>query len=137
MGEWDKTVLLAHERDMLGLYVSDHPLFGVEHVLAGRRRLSIAALHDEDRADGAIVTVGGLVTGLQRKMTKQGNPWAIATLEDLEGAIDVMFFPATYALVATQLVEDAVVVVRGRLDKREETSPARRHGDVAPRPQRR
>jgi DNA polymerase-3 subunit alpha len=122
VGEWEKSVLLAAERDMLGLYVSDHPLMGVEHVLAQVADLSIAALMaDEDRADNSVVTIAGLVSGLQRKMTKQGNPWAIATIEDLEGAIDVMFFPASYTLVATQLVEDAVVVVRGRLDKREDT----------------
>ncbi len=115
-------LLLPAERDMLGLYVSDHPLMGVEHILAQVSDVSVAGLLiDEDRSDGSIVTIAGLVSGLQRKMTKQGNPWAIATIEDLEGAIDVMFFPATYTLVATQLVEDAVVVVRGRLDKREET----------------
>ena len=119
--EWDKTALLAAERDMLGLYVSDHPLFGVEHVLAAAADCSIAQLTaDEERTDGQIVTVAGLISGLQRKITKQGSPWAIATLEDLEGVIDVMVFPQTYQLVATQLVEDAVVVVRGRLDKRED-----------------
>ncbi len=121
VGEWDKTVLLAYEREMLGLYVSDHPLFGLEHVLSSSADCSIAALTgQDDRPDGAVVTVGGLITGLQRKVTKQGNPWAIATLEDLDGAIEVMFFPSTYQLVATVLAEDAVVIVRGRLDKRED-----------------
>ena len=135
VGEWEKSVLLAAERDMLGLYVSDHPLMGVEHVLAQVSDVSVAGLMaDEDRADGSIVTIAGLVSGLQRKMTKQGNPWAIATIEDLEGAIDVMFFPATYTLVATQLVEDAVVVVRGRLDKREEAPRLVAHGDDPARP---
>ncbi len=121
VGEWDKTVLLAFEREMLGLYVSDHPLLGIEHILANASDCSIAALMaDDDRPDGSSVTVGGMVSGLQRKMTKQGNPWAIATLEDLEGAIEVLFFPATYQLVATALAEDAVVVVRGRLDRRDD-----------------
>ncbi|HEY5030915.1 MAG TPA: DNA polymerase III subunit alpha, partial [Actinomycetes bacterium] len=121
VGEWDKTALLAAERDMLGLYVSDHPLFGVEHVLAAAADCSISQLTaDDERPDGQMVTVAGLISGLQRKITKQGSPWAIATLEDLEGVIDVMVFPQTYQLVATQLVEDAVVVVRGRLDKRED-----------------
>jgi DNA polymerase-3 subunit alpha len=121
VGEWDKTVLLAYEREMLGLYVSDHPLFGVEHILASASDCSVASLTGSDeRPEGSVVSVGGLITALQRKMTKQGNPWAIATLEDLEGAIDVMFFPATYQLVATALVEDAVVIVRGRLDRRED-----------------
>jgi DNA polymerase III subunit alpha len=121
VGEWDKTALLAAERDMLGLYVSDHPLFGVEHILSAAADCSISQLtSDDDRSDGQIVTVAGLISGLQRKITKQGSPWAIATLEDLEGVIDVMVFPQTYQLVATQLVEDAVIVVRGRLDKRED-----------------
>ena len=120
-GEWDKTALLAAERDMLGLYVSDHPLFGVEHILSAAADCSISQLTaDDDRTDGQIVTVAGLISGLQRKVTKQGSAWAIATLEDLEGVIDVMVFPQTYQLVATQLVEDAVIVVRGRLDKRED-----------------
>ena len=106
---------------MLGLYVSDHPLFGVEHVLSAAADCSIAQLTaDDERTDGQVVTVAGLISGLQRKITKQGSPWAIATLEDLEGVIDVMVFPQTYQLVSTQLVEDAVVVVRGRLDKRED-----------------
>ncbi|WP_331272632.1 DNA polymerase III subunit alpha [Motilibacter deserti] len=121
VGEWDKSVLLAYEREMLGLYVSDHPLLGVEHVLAAQSDCTISALMaDEDRPDGQVVTIGGLVSGLQRKLTKQGNPWAIATIEDLEGAIECLFFPATYQLVAMSLAEDAVVVVKGRLDKRED-----------------
>jgi DNA polymerase-3 subunit alpha len=76
VGEWDKTVLLAYEREMLGLYVSDHPLFGVEHVLSAASDCSVAELMaDDDRREGAVVTVGGMISGLQRKVTKQGNPW--------------------------------------------------------------
>ncbi|MGH3343135.1 MAG: DNA polymerase III subunit alpha [Carbonactinosporaceae bacterium] len=118
--EWDKSQLLAFEREMLGLYVSDHPLFGLEHVLASGADCGVAALTQDERADGAVITVGGIISGIQRKVTKQGSPWAIVTLEDLEGVIDVMFFPATYQLYSTQLVEDAVVFVKGRLDKRED-----------------
>ena len=121
LGEWDKSILLQYEREMLGLYVSDHPLFGVEHVLAAAADTTIASLTGaEDRADGSQVTIGGLITGLQRKVTKKGDVWAVATVEDLEGAIDVMFFPQTYTLYATTLVEDTVVVVRGRLDRRDD-----------------
>ncbi len=121
VGEWDKAVLLSNERDMLGLYVSDHPLFGVEHVLAANSDCSVAELMaDSERPDGSTVTVGGLITGLQRKVTKQGNAWAIATLEDLEGAIEAMFFPATYNLVAPHLHEDRIVLVRGRVDRRDD-----------------
>ncbi|MFF8812094.1 DNA polymerase III subunit alpha [Streptomyces pactum] len=118
--EWDKSYLLAQEREMLGLYVSDHPLFGIEHVLNDKTDAAISQLTGGEHSDGAIVTIGGIISGLQRKMTKQGNAWAIATVEDLAGSIDCMFFPATYQLVSTQLVEDAVVFVKGRLDKRED-----------------
>ncbi|MEV1008907.1 DNA polymerase III subunit alpha [Streptomyces sp. NPDC049881] len=118
--EWEKTYLLAQEREMLGLYVSDHPLFGIEHVLNDKADAAISALNGGEHPDGATVTIGGIISGLQRKMTKQGNPWAIATVEDLAGSIDCMFFPATYQLVSTQLVEDTVVFVKGRLDKRED-----------------
>jgi DNA polymerase-3 subunit alpha len=122
VGEWEKSALLAYEREMLGLYVSDHPLFGVEHVLAAVADCSIASLTgSEDRADGSRVTIGGMVSGLQRKVTRKGDVWAIATVEDLEGAIDVMFFPQTYQLFSTTLAEDAVVVVTGRVDRREDT----------------
>ncbi|MDX6204725.1 MAG: polymerase subunit alpha, partial [Frankiales bacterium] len=122
VGEWDKAVLLGYEREMLGLYVSDHPLFGIEHVIAGAVDCGLAAvMADETRQDGSILTIGGLITGVQRKMTKKGDTWAIATVEDLEGAIEVMFFPATYQQHAVHLTEDAVVLVRGRLDKRDET----------------
>ncbi|MHA4820391.1 DNA polymerase III subunit alpha, partial [Streptomyces aculeolatus] len=77
--EWEKPYLLAQEREMLGLYVSDHPLFGIEHVLDDRADASIAALNGGDHSDGTVVTIGGIISGLQRKMTKQGNAWAIAT----------------------------------------------------------
>ncbi|MGE7389285.1 DNA polymerase III subunit alpha [Streptomyces sp. NPDC004126] len=118
--EWEKSYLLAQEREMLGLYVSDHPLFGLEHVLSDKTDAGISQLTGGEHSDGAVVTIGGIISGLQRKMTKQGNAWAIATVEDLAGSIECMFFPATYQLVSTQLVEDTVVFVKGRLDKRED-----------------
>jgi DNA polymerase-3 subunit alpha len=117
VGEWDKTVLLAHEREMLGLYVSDHPLHGAERVLAQVTDVSIAALHADDRPDIGVVTVGGLVTAVQRKTTKQGSLWAIVTLEDLEGSVDVMVFPQSYQQASQLLVDDAVIVVRARADR--------------------
>ena len=66
------------------------------------------------------MTVGGILSGVQRKVTKQGSTWAAATLEDLEGAIEVLFFPATYAQCVSQVIDDAIVLVKGRLDRREE-----------------
>ncbi|MEU0485657.1 DNA polymerase III subunit alpha [Streptosporangium sp. NPDC006013] len=120
VGEWDKNTLLQFEREMLGLYVSDHPLFGVEHILASGADCSIASLQDEHRPDGQVVTVGGILSGLQRKVTKKGDTWVLTQLEDLEGAIEVMIFPSAYQLCATVLAEDAIVFVKGRLDKRED-----------------
>ncbi len=119
--EWDKREKLTFERQMLGLYVSDHPLFGLEHVLQRSADVSIAnLLTDETRADGSTVTIAGLVTSLQRKMTKNGNPWAIATVEDLEGSIEVLFFPQTYSTVSTMLAEDSIITVKGRLNRRDD-----------------
>jgi DNA polymerase-3 subunit alpha len=122
-GEWDKSTLLSYEREMLGLYVSDHPLNGVEHVLSSASDVPVSALHTDDVGDGRVVTVGGLVTSVARKVTKQGNVWAIASLEDLEASIDVMVFPQTYQLVGPHVVPDAVLLVKGRLDKSEEEAP--------------
>ncbi|HVE73698.1 MAG TPA: DNA polymerase III subunit alpha [Mycobacteriales bacterium] len=119
MGEWDKALLLSYEREMLGLYVSDHPLFGVEHLIAAAVDCPISAVGE--REDGATVVVGGLLCGVTRKMTKQGSAWATVQLEDLEGAVEVLFFPGSYAAAAVHLVEDAVVLVRGRVDRREDT----------------
>jgi DNA polymerase III subunit alpha len=119
--EWDKRERLAFEREMLGLYVSDHPLFGVEHVLSESADCGIATLlTDDSRHDGSTVAIAGLVTSVTRKMTRNGNPWAMATVEDLEGSIEVLFFPQTYATVATVLQPDLVVVVRGRLNRRDD-----------------
>lgn len=118
--EWDKKDKLAYERDMLGLYVSDHPLLGLEGVLGSLADTEISELHeDEERPDNTMVTIAGLITGLTRKTTKQGNLWAIAQIEDLGGTIEALFFPATYQTVSTMLAPDTVVTVRGRLSRRD------------------
>ena len=121
--EWDKRAKLANEREMLGLYVSDHPLFGVEHVLQRAADTSIATLTQPDSGvkENSNVTVAGLVTGLSVKRTKKGDLWAIATVEDLEGAIECLFFPKTYLTVQTMLTQDIVAVVRGRVNARDDT----------------
>ena len=123
VGEWEKSTLLAFEREMLGLYVSDHPLHGLEQVLASGTDTTLAQVLGSERADGQIVTVGGLVAGVQRKTTKQGSVWAIVTLEDLEGSIDVMVFPQTYNANATLIADDTVLFIRGRVDRQDDDSP--------------
>ena len=120
--EWDKKTLLGFEREMLGLYVSDHPLFGIEHVLTAHADTSIASLMGEDgRPEGATVTIAGLITGLSVKRTKKGDLWAIVTVEDLEGAIECLFFPSAYETVRHALAHDTVVVVKGRVNRRDDT----------------
>jgi DNA polymerase-3 subunit alpha len=119
--EWEKALLLNYEREMLGLYVSDHPLLGVEHVLRSVRDIPISQLFDENIAHESIFTVAGLITNVQRKVSRQGSNWAIVTVEDLEGAIDVLFFANTYQQHALSLIEDRIVTIRGRVDKREDT----------------
>ncbi|MFM8752652.1 MAG: DNA polymerase III subunit alpha [Actinomycetota bacterium] len=119
--EWEKALLLSYEREMLGLYVSDHPLLGVEHVLRNATDVSINQIFDDGVIHEQVVTIAGLITSVQRKVSRQGQPWAIVTIEDLAGAVDVRFFSNSYQQHALNLIEDRIVVVRGRIDKREET----------------
>ena len=122
LAEWDKQTLLAFEREMLGLYVSDHPLLGIEHVLAQHADTSIVSLMGDDPpSDGTPVTIAGLITGLQIKRTKKGDLWAIATVEDLDGAVECLFFPSAYMTVSTMLGTDVVCVVKGRVSTRDDS----------------
>ena len=118
--EWEKALLLSYEREMLGLYVSDHPLLGVEHLLRSSTDMPISQVNDESVGHEQIVTIGGLITQIQRKVSRRGDSWAIVTVEDLEGAVDVMFFSNSYTQHSMNLMEDRIVVIRGRVDKREE-----------------
>jgi DNA polymerase-3 subunit alpha len=117
--EWDKSTLLSFEREMLGLYVSDHPLLGVEHVLRSHTDMSISALLDDGMSDG-VITIGGLITGVQRKVSRQGASWAVVNIEDLEGSIEALFFSNTYNQYSLSLTEDRVVVIRGRFSRSDE-----------------
>jgi DNA polymerase-3 subunit alpha len=116
--EFDKAQRLKFEKEMLGLYISDHPLMGAEWAIKRRADCTVGEL--EGRDDGAAVTVGGVVTNLQRKFTKKGDAMAVFMLEDLENAIEVMVFPKTMLEHGYKLVDDAIVLVKGRLDARED-----------------
>jgi DNA polymerase-3 subunit alpha len=124
--EMPKAERLAMEKEMLGLYVSDHPLRGVEAALARLTECSIADLKDEDptadgsRRDGAVRVVGGVVTALTRRYTKRGELMATFVLEDLRASVEVFVFPKVMADVDALLVDDAVVVVKGRVDTRDD-----------------
>ena len=119
-GEWEKAMLLSYEREMLGLYVSDHPLLGVEHVLRAGTDMSISELLVDGGHHDQIVTIGGLITSVTRKVTRQGASWAVVTIEDLEGSLEALFFSNTYNQYALTLTEDRIVLIRGRVDKRED-----------------
>jgi DNA polymerase-3 subunit alpha len=143
--EFDKSARLAFEKEMLGLYISDHPLLGMEAALARHADTTIAELREPSLAgsgghepslagsgghqpslagggarEGELRWVGGVVTSLTRKYTKRGELMATFVLEDLQSAIDVWVFPRTMTDVGHLLVDDAVVCVKGRLDLREE-----------------
>ena len=119
-GEWDKSMLLTYEREMLGLYVSDHPLLGVEHVLRANTDMSISEIVDDGAQHESVVTIGGLITSVTRKVSRQGASWAVVTVEDLEGSLEVLFFAKTYNQYSMSLTEDRIVTIRGRVDRREE-----------------
>ncbi|AXT84751.1 DNA polymerase III subunit alpha [Aeromicrobium sp. A1-2] len=121
MPEWEKTQLLAFERDMLGLYVSDHPLQGLEHVLRASSDSTVGELlTNTDIPDGTTIRICGLITGVQRRMSKKGDSWASITIEDLEGGIEVMVFPGAYQLAVPVLIPDTIVVVKGRVRRKDD-----------------
>jgi DNA polymerase-3 subunit alpha len=120
--EWPKREKLAAEREMLGLYVSDHPLAGLEAQLARHASIGIAELlTGESAADGETVTVAGLVTSVQHRTARNsGNPYGMVQLEDFGGEITVMFMGKTYQEFAPALVGDSIVVVKGRISMRDD-----------------
>ena len=111
--EFEKTEKLRFEKEMLGLYISDHPLAGIEDAL--RRKSDCTVPELKELGDGEFRAVGGVVTNLQRKYTRNQDLMAVFELEDLEGSIEVMVFPRSMLKFGHLLRDDAVVVVKGRL----------------------
>jgi DNA polymerase-3 subunit alpha len=121
--EFDKAQRLAFEKEMLGLYVSDHPLMGFEAALSRHTDSSLADMREEDPVAGdraPVRSVGGVVTDLRRSYTKKGDLMARFVLEDLQAAMEVFVFPRTMAEYGALIENDAIVVIKGRLDTREE-----------------
>jgi DNA polymerase-3 subunit alpha len=120
--EWTKRDKLAFEREMLGLYVSDHPLAGLEGQLAKFASTTILDLTaSEDVRDGEHVTVAGLVTEVQRRVAKNsGNAYGIVQIEDFTGEMSVMFLGRTYQEFGELLANDQVVTIRGRVTRRDD-----------------
>jgi len=120
--EWAKRDKLAFEREMLGLYVSDHPLAGLEVQLAKQASTTIMdILNGETVADGEQVTIAGLVTSVQHRTARNsGNQYGMVTVEDFGGEITVMFLGKTYQEFSPALVNDAIVVMRARVSARDD-----------------
>jgi len=116
---YEKSEQLKIEREMLGLYVSDHPLRGVEGQL--RRKVECSLIDLEEKPDGAFLKLGGVITSVDRKFTRKGAQMAILKIEDLQGSIEVTVFPKTYEKFGHLIEEDKIVLVRGRLDRRDES----------------
>jgi DNA polymerase III subunit alpha len=116
--EFSARELLKLERDLLGLYVSSHPLDGAEHVLAAQTDVTVVDL--AERSDGATVNVGGVLTTVTKKFTRKGDPYLTGVLEDLTGQVEVVFWPSTYRVAHEVLIEDAVLVLRARVERRDE-----------------
>ena len=116
--EFDKSDRLKFEKEMLGLYISDHPLLGVEAAL--RRKVDCSVAEAAEKDDGAMITLGGVITNLSRKFTKKGDQMAVFVLEDLDSAIEVTVFPRVLTEQGHKLIDDAIVTVKGRIDRRDE-----------------
>ncbi len=110
--------MLADEKEMLGLYISDHPLEGIEQLLVGRRERSVAEL--AECSDGSVVTVAGAITSLARRQTRNGAHMATFTLDDRTGMIPVTVFPRALVTQDALLTDEAVVILKARLDRRED-----------------
>lgn len=130
--EWEDKHKLALEREMLGLYVSGHPLDGVAHLLTTQVDTQLPAILDGDVANDAQVQVGGILTAVNRRVNKNGLPWASAQLEDLTGGIEVLFFPQTYSMHGAEIADDAVVVLRARVSVRDDRRSLIVHDLVVP-----
>ena len=119
IAEWDKKTLLNFEREMLGLYVSDHPLSGLDHVLRSEATHQVLnATPANAVGDGEQITLAGLITRVDRRIAKSGNAYAIVSLEDMTGECEVSFFAKTYDTYARDLVEDSVVAIKVRTRER-------------------
>jgi DNA polymerase III subunit alpha len=114
--EFDKRTMLSFEKEMLGQFVTDHPLLEVKDRLAAQTDMEVADV--VNLGDGDLVTVGGIVGGVARRYTRKGEPYALFRLEDLAGGVSVVAFPGVFEHVPNLVEQDALVLVKGRIDLR-------------------
>ncbi|KXB56072.1 DNA polymerase III, alpha subunit [Corynebacterium sp. CMW7794] len=111
---WDRKHELALEREMLGLYVSGHPLDGFEEALAEQTDTPLPKILADEVHNGQELVIGGIISAVDRRYSKKdGSPWAIVTVEDHNGAqVDILVFNQVYSLVAPQIVEDNIILAK-------------------------
>ena len=117
---WHQNEMLAAERELLGIYMSGHPLSQYEDILRKYELCSIAAL--EKQEDGAVTRVGGLAASVAKKVTKNKDTMAILRLEDLDGGIEVVVFPDAYQRYQSVIEQDAALLIGGRVVKKDEST---------------
>ncbi len=115
--EFDRAEMLSMEKETLGTYLSSHPLTEVGPALRARVDCGISQL--AGKPDGAWVTVGGIVVACKKIRTKSGSQMMFATLDDVEGQVEMLVFKADQAESAEIIQPDAIVLVRGRLDHKD------------------
>lgn len=121
--EWTKKDKLSFEREMLGLYVSDHPLRGLDAALAKEASATVQQITNPDASpsfDGEIVTVAGLLTSVQHRTAKSGNLYGMVTIEDFTGEVQALFMGKSYQEFGSMLQPDSVVALRGKLNARDD-----------------
>ena len=118
--EFEKQQRLSFEKEMLGRYISDHPLRGYEGTL--RRKCDATSQGISSIDEGQVIKVGGVITEVNKKQTQRGDLMATISLEDLEGEIEVIVFTKAMAQVGHKLATDRPVIVTGRVDRRDENS---------------
>ncbi len=131
--EWSKKEKLAFEREMLGLYVSDHPLAGLETALAKHASTTVAEItNPEAHVDGQVVTIAGLVTSMQHRVAKSGNQYGMLTVEDFTGELQVLMMGKTYLEFGPMVTNDAIAVVRGKVNSRDDGRSLHAYGLSVP-----
>jgi DNA polymerase-3 subunit alpha len=116
-GEFDRTELLALEKESIGIFISAHPLREIAPAL--RAKADCSLVEAESRKDGDWVTLGGMITQTKRIKTKTGTTMMFATLDDLENQIEMIVFGETMEAAKDALVPDSIVLVRGRIDHKD------------------
>ncbi len=116
--EWSQAEMLAFEKELLGFYVSGHPLTRYAEIL---RRYEMASTTQLGQLqDGQATRIGGIISKLVPKTTKQGKPMAILSLEDLDGSVEVLVFPEAYARSVLHLKQDTAIFICGTVNRRED-----------------